>query len=171
MISINKKQIKRRHRFYSNNLSNYRSVLKDTDKQILRFSRHEYNCMGYALGSYEWEYLENFRWTSLDDETGELDMEIMGDILHDCVYEILKRCGYVRLINSPKDIVKGERVIAFRLSETDFHWARLGSDGIWTHKPGSGVIKEMTEQELYGEWCPDRADPYISEIVYFAVEI
>lgn len=168
---VNKKEVKRRHRFYSNNLSNYRNVLKDTDKQILRFAEDEYNCMGYALGSYEWECLDNFRWTSLDHDTGELDMEIMGDILHDCVYEILQRCSYIRLINSPKDIVKGERVVAFRLSETDFHWARLGSDGIWTHKPGSHTIRVMSETEFYGEWCPNRADPYISEIVYFAVEI
>ena len=169
----NKKEhtaMKKRARYYSKHLSNFRNVCRDTKNAIITESRWLYNCMGYAIGTYEWELLEEFRWTPVDHQTGQLDMEHMNDTLWDCVDEILKRFSQMRLIKSPRDMKANEHAVAFRISETDFHWARLGSDGIWTHKPGNSTIREMSEEEFCGEWCADlREDPYISDTIFFAV--
>ena len=170
---MNKKDMKRRARYYSKNLSNFRNVCRDTKNAIIKIDRWDYNCMGYAIGTYEWELLKSFRWTPYcrgihHDE--ELNMEYMNDILWDCVDEILEKFPQLRLIKRPKELKANEHAVAFRIGETDFHWARLGSDGIWTHKPGNSTIREMSEEEFCGEWCADlRDDPYISDTIFFAV--
>lgn len=164
------KAIKKRARYYTKNLSNFRNVCKDTNNAIITQSRFHYNCMGYAIGTYEWEYLDNFSWTPVDRDTGKLDMDYMQDVLWDCVDEILAQFPQMRLIKSPRELRSNEHVVAFRLSETDFHWVRLGSDGIWTHKPGNSTIRVMSEDEFCGEWCAGaRPDPYISDTIFFAV--
>ena len=164
------KAIKARARYYTKNLSNFLNVCKDTNNAIITQSRWEYNCMGYAIGTYEWETLEHFTWTPIDHDTGKLDMDYMCDVLWDCVDEILEHFPKMRLIRSPREIQSNEHAVAFRLSETDFHWARLGSDGIWTHKPGNSTIRVMNEDEFCGEWCVGlRPDPYISDTIFFAV--
>ena len=172
MIIMTKYQIRLRNQTkrYCRDVDNFRTVLKDTNNRVAHVLNGEYNCMGYAIGTYEWELLEEFRWTPVDHQTGQLDMEHMNDTLWDCVDEILKRFSQMRLIKSPRDMKANEHAVAFRISETDFHWARLGSDGIWTHKPGNSTIREMSEEEFCGEWCADlREDPYISDTIFFAV--
>ena len=59
-----------------------------------------------------------------------------------------------------------------RIGYDDFHFARLGSDGIWTHKPGHSTIREMSEAELFSDaWSKEsRNCPYISEIVFFTIK-
>lgn len=166
---------KRRARYYAKNLSNFRNVCKDTNNAIIKKERWDYNCMGYAIGTYNWELLDSFCWTPQFRggnifEEPKLDMGFMNNTLMCCVDEVLERFPQLRLIDSPTEIKDNERAIAFRLSETDFHWLRLGSDGIWTHKPGNSTIREMSEEEFCGEWCADLRDgPYISDTVFFAV--
>lgn len=163
-----KQMIRQNLRFYAKNLSNYRSVVKETNNQILINPQGYYNCMGYALGTFDWEDIDSFRYTPY--RCGEKRyLECMNEILWECVDELLERFPQIRLIKSPREKEIKERIIAFRLSETDFHWARLGADGIWTHKPGSSPIRIMSEEEFCGEWCPQRVDPYISDVVFFAV--
>lgn len=145
---------------YSNNLSNYRTVVEDTKGKVNRYPTFDYNCMGYALGTFQWEELDYF------DEYWDEDVDVAA---WGCVQELVKKWG-CRLIESPFGNYANERVIAFRMSYDDFHFARLNSDGVWTHKPGCREIREMPEEELFGDaWCPHREYPYVSEIYFLAV--
>lgn len=160
---MNRAGRKQNEDFYKNSLSNYRAVMKDTGGRIVKYPTDAYNCMGYAFGIYDWLDIDAFF------ETDNIDD--MNDCLYDCAAELEERYG-CRRIKHPKAITKHERVIAMRVSEDDFHFARLNSDGTWTHKPGFWTIRNMTEEELYSDaWCDYRHCPYISEIIFFAVKI
>lgn len=164
------KIIRSQVRHYSKNLKNFRNVCKDTDDNIITHKDHEYNCMGYALGTYVWEELKDFEewawWHEDEDEE-----TFIVDMLCICIDEILARFSNLREIKYISDALPTERVIAMRIGADDFHFARLGSDGIWTHKPGNQAIQEMTEDELFDNmWCEHRCHPYTSDIIFFAIK-
>lgn len=152
-----------RYEYYSNNLSNFKVVLQDTAENIVYFDEDDYNCMGYALGTFEWDEPVNF--VSIYEE-GYDDVE---DVAYRCVEEI-KCYENVRIISSIDELEIDEYMIAFRTGCDDFHFVRQNSDGSWTHKKGSGIIEEIEEKEVFSDiWCAERAYPYISKIYYFAV--
>ena len=167
MSSIIKKQAK----YYAKHLSNFSNVCRDTNNKILECDDWDYNCMGYALGTYIWEKLEDFRilnhWWNDEEE-----IENLEEVLYDCVEEILERFSNLRKIQYISDAQPVERVIAMRIGLDDFHFARLGSDGIWTHKPGHSTIREMSEAELFSDaWSEkSRECPYISDVIFFAIK-
>ena len=158
-----KENLKSQYDFYSNNLSNFRTVLKDTKGKVARTENGIYNCMSYALGVFnDWLDLDEFTWSDDGDE-----LEIIAS---NCAAE-LEDYG-CRPLNSHLDhLEEGERMIAMRIGHDDFHFARLNSDGIWTHKTGGGTIKVMSEEELLGDcWCSSRMCPYISTVYFFAIK-
>ena len=149
-------------KLYSESLSNYETVLKDTGGRIVKYPTGAYNCMGYAFGIYDWLDINSFI---------DTDGETIEEVALDCAIEIEERFN-CRRITSPEVATKDERVIAMRIGEDDFHFARLNSDGTWTHKPGSWSIREMTEEELYSNaWMEERCCPYISTVYFFAIKI
>lgn len=159
-----RENLKAQYNFYSNNLSNFRTVLKDTKGKVARAENGMYNCMSYALGIFnDWLNLDEFTWSDNDDAVEE--------IASWCAIE-LERNYNCRPLNSHLDhLKKGERMIAMRIGQDDFHFARLNSDGVWTHKTGGGTIKVMPEEELLGDcWCSARMCPYISTVYFFAVK-
>ena len=156
---------------YAKTLNNFRTVIKDTNNHITTAFDSEYNCMGYAFGYYDWMDLDSFCCLdAYEDEEYENGIEAELEAMTlDCVQEILK-FGF-RQISQPHYAQAHERVIAFRCGYDDFHFARLNSDGIWTHKPGGNFIREMTLDELYGDaWCEHRICPYISKVYFFAID-
>lgn len=152
-----------RSEYYSNNLSNFKTVLKDTDEDIIYRDEDDYNCMGYALGTFEWEELDTF-FVWWDEEDGK---DILEDMILDCVGEIEKRFDFVHCIESPEDVRENEYVVAFKVGYDDFHFMRQNSDGSWTHKRGGSPIEEISEEEVFSqEWGIDK---YISRTYYFSV--
>lgn len=156
--------INERYEYYSNNLSNFKTILQDTNENITHFEEEDYNCMGYALGTFEWEELSSF------ESVDENDFDSLEDVALACVKELNGCFDYLRRIDKPEEATEDEYVIAFRAGYDDFHFLRRTSDGIWTHKPGSGVVQNLSEEEVFGTaWAEHRYYPYISTIYYFAV--
>lgn len=154
--------------YYSNNLPNYDTVLRDTKNAIIDTIDDSYNCMGYALGTFKWEELYDFIYS--EDLPSKKSQHLIKESFKACRRELI-RDYKLRPISSPKRARANERVIAMRVGADDFHFARLNSDGTWTHKLGSRHICVMTTEELYEKkgWSLHRKHPYNSKIAFFAI--
>lgn len=171
---IIKKQYKKTYRFYEKELSNFKTVMKDTNNSLVIANRYNYNCMSYALGVFNnWLVIDAFDISVMEDEDDcHIDYSYMNDVFYDCCVELEERFAVRRLSGPNAVLAENERMIAFRIGADDFHFARKNSDGTWTHKPGANYIREMTEGELFSDCWSDHKDyPYISEIAFFAVAI
>lgn len=169
------KEFRVQYKFYKNNLSNFRTVLKDTKGKVSRYSDGDYNCASYAFGIFDnWVVLNAWYCLVECDNFYEISgnelYNLLEEMFQECCAEITSRFP-CRQISEPEAAKPQERVIAFRIGFDDFHFARLNSDGIWTHKPGMGHIREISEIELYSEdgWCQNRRYPYVSSIAFFAI--
>ena len=160
------------YNFYKENLSNFKTVLEDTHNSLVFADHWDYNCMSYAFDVFDdWLELAEFTYSLKSSWLGgKIDYEQLNQTFIACCTEIEERFAVRRLADPYVELAANERMIAFRLGADDFHFARRNSDGVWTHKPGCNTIREMSEDELFGEeWCEDRTYPYISEIAFFAV--
>ena len=175
MTSYMKRSCKKAYKFYNNELSNFKTVLKDTNNNLLSADRFNYNCMSYALGVYnKWLGLSSFDYSiDYDNEDSDIDYDYLKHIFEDCCQELIWKYDLRRLSSSREQLEANERMIAFRIGADDFHFARKNSDGTWTHKPGQNYIRKMHEKELLSDsWSEDtRIFPYVSEIAFFAVKI
>ena len=172
IVKENKKQYKQTYRFYKKHLSNFKTVIKDTNNSLIVANQFDYNCMSYALGVFDkWLCIDAFR-HSFVENSYEIDYELLEDVFYDCCLELEERFAVRRLSGPNAALTENERMIAFRIGANDFHFARKNSDGTWTHKPGSDYILKMSEDELFDtEWGRHRSYPYISDIAFFAVMI
>jgi hypothetical protein len=170
-------------------LENGQTILKDTNNATDNTDRYDYNCGGFALGTFDWylpyisddegEYYEpnednmdavyNARY---DHDCGEIDYYEMCNIIADVYIDNMIKFGNVdREISSLKELKEGERAVYFRASESDFHYVRILSDGTYAHKPGSSFIEEMSEEELFSEnWSETRWDPYSGRVRILVVK-
>ena len=165
---ITRRRYKKTYKFYKNMLSNFSTVLKDTNRNLITATQCDYNCISYALGVYDdWLAIDAFAHSTFEDG---VDLEEMNHIFHECCVELEMEYAARRLTGPEAELAANERMIAFRIGGDDFHFARRNSDGVWTHKPGANYIREMSEEELFGEcWSEHRQYPYISEVAFFAV--
>lgn len=176
MFDFIKRDYRKNYRFYRKNLSNFKTVMKDTDNNLATADSWEYNCMSYALGIFDnWLGLRAFEHSIMlnDDNENFIDYEYLNDVFHACCEELEEKFA-VRRVSGPNARLKAnERMIAFRIGADDFHFARRNSDGIWTHKPGHNYIREMSKEELFSDaWSKkERRYPYISDTAFFAVII
>lgn len=172
MFKTIKRTYRKNYRFYEKELSNFKTVMKDTNNSIVIANQYDYNCMSYALGVFDsWLGMRAFV-DSYIYEDDKIDYDYLDDIFWDCCVEIEERFSVRRLIGPKDELKENERMIAFRIGADDFHFARKNSDGTWTHKPGCDTIREMGEDELLSNaWSKHRIFPYISEIAFFAVKI
>ena len=107
-------------------------------------NREEYNCGGYALGCYSW-------YCPFTHQVRDFEKN---------VNQILKDFPNVRLINNTQDLMPNEYMIAFRLSQDDFHFMKRSKNGVWREKRGSQFkIRVVPKSVVFGEvWSPDRYD-------------
>ena len=170
MEKCEKRFYKKQYKFYEKELSNFKTIMKDTDNHLVSSHRYDYNCMSYALGIYdEWLYLESFDYSLCNYD---IDYDRLEDIFDDCCQELTHEYNLRRLSNLEEKLEPNERIIAFRIGATDFHFVRKNSDGTWTHKAGEDYIYKMSEEELLSStWSDYREYPYISEIAFFAVKM
>ena len=120
-------------------------------------NREEYNCGGYALGCYSW-------YCPFAHQVRDFEKN---------VNQILKDFPNVRLINNTQDLMPNEYMIAFRLSQDDFHFMKRSKNGVWREKRGSQFeIRVVPKSIVFGEvWSPHRYDNgYRGEIAFFAVK-
>ena len=173
MYNIAKRRYKKNYRLYRKELSNFATVMKDTNNSIVIADQHLYNCMSYALGIFDdWLDLRSFEHSFADNEEEDIDYEYMQEVFYDCCIELEERFAVRHVAGPDVELAANERLIAFRIGADDFHFARRNSDGVWTHKPGSDYILEMSEDELFDTaWGKHRCCPYISDIAFFAVMI
>jgi len=169
----------------------YRFTEEDTE--IIDECFGSYNCMGFAFGSYEWDKIDSCGYYPDEDVDKEIyrdDEATDEDILLSAVDDVLSYSGYCpeywdKSIQYPdirfigiytckskeqdflKRLKKGEYLVAMRLAEDDFHFARRMEDGSWWHKPGDLEIRKMENPNLYSisNWC----DRYYGNIAIFAV--
>lgn len=144
----------------------------------------EYNCGGYALGTFNWylpyEKDKDFWYESNIDfindllDTGWSIEEATEKILDKNIEQMLKQFSNLEVIEKPTD---ENDIIAYRLSvmadeefygeepsiwDMDFHFL-LYHDGQWTHKNGKGAIEKF-EGNLYDVWNIDSYFEYNSPI-------
>ena len=173
MFNRIKRQYRRNYKFYEKRLSNFKTVMKDTNNSLVIADQFNYNCMSYALGVFDsWLRIDAFRYSFAERNYSEVDYETLDDVFYNCCLELEERFAVRRLSGPHANLTENERMIAFRIGADDFHFARKNSDGTWTHKPGSDYIREMSEEELLDTaWCTHRRCPYISDVAFFAVMI
>ena len=145
--------------------SNYRTIIKNAPGTV-RYDICDYNCFGYAMGYYDWLDFNNF-YCLADEYAGNWDA--LNDMFEDCCSELEENYKLKRVFTPDVRVASDEYIIAFRVGFDDFHFARLLSDGTWSHKPGGNYIRQMDEKEFKEAWCPNRKHPYVSEIAYFVV--
>ena len=163
---MNKYFYVRNMRILRENNHNSDVILKDAPG-VARYAHGTYNCFGYALGYYDWLDLDNFY--CMDDL--DVNFDTLNEMFEDCCIELEDRYELTRVYDpdTTKLNHKTEHLIAFRVGFDDFHFARLNSDGTWSHKPGGNYIRNMDDEEFNGAWCPNRCHPYVSETAYFIV--
>lgn len=140
----------------------------------------DYNCMGFALGTYDWNGLCNFQYSyefDYDNEEHSNYMEFRDEVCWECAAE-LENLHYtdpyfpkMRMVENEKNLHDNEYLIAMRVSEDDFHFMRRMSDGRWFEKCGAGILRECTDAVWEDEWIsPNEEIFYNSVIILFAVE-
>ena len=61
------KRYRKNYRFYKKELSNFQTVLKDTNNSIVLADQYGYNCMSYAFGVFDdWLSLRSFEHSFAD---------------------------------------------------------------------------------------------------------
>lgn len=135
-------------------------------RNLRNTNRLEFNCGGYALGSFNWyfPYDEN-------DRLYEEKDTYYYRTFYDMVEQIIADCrGRARTIDNLKELKEGEYAVAFRVGKEDFHFMKMASNGHWFEKRGSKPkIYTVKQSEVFSDsW--KRYDTYDSQIQLFAVK-
>lgn len=127
-------------------------------RNIKNTLKRDYNCAGYALETYSW-------YCPFDEST-----IIEGDIedLEKLAIRVLTRD--FNLIPIPQYNIRNKNydlnqynVIAFRFSNNDFHFWKLGKNMRWYEKRGSkSVIYSHSYDEVWENW-----DSYHRQIYFY----
>lgn len=129
-------------------------------------SSPDYNCYGYALNIESWLVLDSFEYTDTREEKDE--------VLSDCVDELLKEwsCFNIKIESNPFEKLSENRyMIAFRIANGDFHFAKRAKNNHWYHKMGSCDIETMSISKLLDKAWYSTFREYDSDIVFFSLDI
>lgn len=138
---------------------------------------YEYNCMGFAIGTYEWEDLEDFEYTDDLEAEDEDAISLRSSICYECALKMVLLSQYVEnyprmrvLDNRFEKLSDNEYMIAMKVSEDDYHFRRKMDDGKWYEKCGNGPIRECTDTVYDDDWWSLYGQlHYDSNTVYLAV--
>lgn len=160
----------------------------DKERNEQNMDAFDYNCGGYALGTFTWILLDSFNHGEdlefEDDETEDEmieDIELyVDDLEEECVKELVENfAGLVRPISVISELKEDEYAVLFRVSYDgdgyidDFHFVKRHHDGHYSHKPGNAPIVEFEGNPFYGDWessCLDYNAPIkilaVSNLLY-----
>ena len=140
-------------------------------KVIKRFENSRYkgdfNCGGFALGTYDWYIPQSWHCIFEDDyDDEEQYTQDFDELVTDCTNDILEDfSGQIRLIKREEDANKGEIVVFFRLADDDFHFILKSGNKYFQKRGSTPCLEETTKEEVYSNEWNDR---YNSRIVIFA---
>lgn len=163
------------------NNENYLNLDRERNEQNM--NALDYNCGGYALGTFTWILLDSFNHgEDLEFEINETDDEMMEDIElyvndleEECVKELVEDFkGLVRPISALSELHEDEYAVLFRVSYDikgyidDFHFVKRHHDGHYSHKPGNTSIADFKGDPFDGDWASNWLD-YNAPIKILAV--
>lgn len=144
----------------------------------------EYNCGGYALQTYTWYCPKGTGFYRTMVELLLLEEEDYKPL--DTFYVNNLRKDFPNLIEIPEEQVRQRNydkkhytVIAYRTmlgtyfnGRRDFHFLRLGRNGIWYHKRGGqNWIHTMKEEDVYKPWPFSVDHSYDAPIHFFLIPL
>ena len=142
-----------------------------------RYGR-DYNCMGFAIGTYEWEGLSSFEYTYEDEDEDVSYVELKArrdEVCYRCALEMTLmylRGNYprMRILENKDEIKSDETLIAMKVGEDDFHFMRRFPDGKWYEKCGGAMLRECTDVVEVAEWESAYGTYYYnSDTIYLAL--
>ena len=152
--------------------------MRTNSNRFKRKNKRDYNCGGYALGTYDWfvpyscSYLDEY----LEDDVEKFWRESGHDIndynvmAERCINEMIYYFnGKLREIKKVSDAKADERVIAFRFGAGDFHFMIKGRKGHqWHSKMGvNNSIDTFSEEYVMSD--PDWGNIYLSDTYLMAM--
>ena len=152
--------------------------MRKNSNRFKRKNKRDYNCGGYALGTYDWfvPYRCSYSDEYLEDDVEEFwresgynidDYNIMAER---CINEMIYYFnGKLREIKKISDAKADERVIAFRFGAGDFHFMIKGRKGHqWHSKMGiNNSIDTFSEEYVMSD--PDWGNIYLSDTYLLAM--
>ena len=167
-------------------INNYKELLRETSNSILMLDRYDYNCGGFALGTFEW-YVPSSYEEDYDNETIEqVEVEDIRQDYYKCRLDYYDACNEIanyfiknmcndltgiREIENENELKGNEYLVAFKASINDFHYARKLSNGRWFHKMGCEEIREIDEWQVYSDkWWSNMHCQYDGRLRLLAVQ-
>jgi hypothetical protein len=145
-------------------------------EDICERSNRDYNCMGFAIGTYEWEGLSSFEYTYEDEVESYEEIKAQRDeVCYRCALEMTLMYLHgnyprMRILNDKDEIKPDETLIAMKIGEDDFHFMRRFPDGKWYEKCGGSVLRECTDVVEDEEWESIYGSHYYdSDTIYLAL--
>lgn len=139
------------------------------NRNIKNTPRGDYNCGGYALGTFSWycPYPSDMANEMIDgwyeeSEAWEKTMYMVSNMIVDFG-------GRVRMLYHKDQLEHNERLVLFRISsDGDFHYVVNKYNGYYHKRGACPSIETMTEEEVFEtNWCWGRYD---GPIVMLAVK-
>ena len=126
---------------------------KNNNRNVRNTPKRNYNCGGYALGTFSWYCPHNEEDDTFFgyDYSFDTQEEAWVKTMYAVSKMILDFEGNLRMIKSLNQLHKNtERVVAFRLSsDGDFHYIKKTKNG-WRHKCGASYyIRRMSEHDVF----------------------
>lgn len=146
---------------------------KNNNRNIRNTPKRNYNCGGYALGTFSW-YCPHAEEDDAQMGRHNYSFDAQEEAWIKTMYAVSKMVldfeGNLRMIKTLDQLHKEtERVVAFRLSsDGDFHYIKKDKNG-WHHKcGGSRYIRYMSEHDVFNtKWN----NHYDGPIVLLAIKI
>lgn len=150
-------------------------------------SLQEYNCGGYALGTYSW-YLPYYDFETREEQVTDLisrgfnEYQIYRQLLSLDTKQMLSDFKErLRVIKNESDLLDTETLIAYRIfvefnfyngklfyEDSDFHF-RVKRGDRWFEKNGDDLIHTVEDMSLFVPWIAQCGE-YDSEVVLLALK-
>lgn len=142
---------------------------KNKERNIKNSNKWDYNCAGYALGTFSWycPYEKDTRSFFDFIIPPRLTEEEMEKRTKNYIEQMLNDFDDLRIIDNLRELRFNEYAIAFRVSpDDDFHYVKRTRGGLWYHKRGNTpFIERMKKSEVFSDcWC----ERYTGRLVLFA---
>lgn len=133
----------------------------------------DYNCGGYALGTYSWYCPYDRKWADRFNTKYLPLKNHKREFMRLATQIILKDFPNVRTIRLPDEATPNERVIALRLADNDFHFMYRGLNKVWYHKIGGTELQRVSKEQVFAKAWNDYfgAPAYKGKIVFFAMKV
>lgn len=133
----------------------------------------DYNCGGYALGTYSWYCPYGRVWADRFDTKYKPLKNHKREFMRIAIRTLLEDFPNLRKIHLPDEATPNERVIALRLADHDFHFMYRGLNKVWYQKMGGTELQRVPKAQVTARaWNNYHGEPtYKGKIVFFAMKV